>query len=841
MKNVFTLLVNRTRPSFFKNLLLLAAGVGWWAPLPAVAMNPAITVVATPAANWVAGPVFTTKQYSFTISDKSQPGTSIGKVQAVDSDKYKFKYFITGGNINQAFALDQTTGTVTLAKRLNYHTQNNYQLTIQVKDASSRTDEATLAIAVSQETGTAEVSKITWSSVASQPYIFYEGQGKVVNNKWYLFSGFDALKGFTPTSRAYRYDPDANKFTPIAPMPAMNGTNYGGITHTGFATDETDIYFAGGYTANRSGNGQIFGTKEVWKYIVAEDRYVRLPDLPRVSAAGQLEYLRGKLHYIAGTDRRLKIDIGDHFVLDVDNLAAGWDTLAPLPSPRQHAGSAVYGGKIYFIAGQTGHDEGSVSTRLVHVYDPATDAWTRVADIPAPAGTPGVAHISSSVVVLGNQIIVLGGEYAFTRGLRRVSAYTPATNTWTDVTGLPMVMRGGVGGILNGKIYYTGGKGVKATVSGVPVSNQTVTQLTLVNAENGADIRSITAQDTLNLATLPTRKLSIRATTNPGTVGSVVFQLSGKQAHTQTETKAPYSLMGETLSNKYQPWTPEVGAYSLKVTPYDQGKGNGLGGATFTANFLIIDSLVTNLKSNTPHSYAIKQLTAGVPAYSDRDFQVLTIPPYLQNATFIQTPNEDKLNTETGIFTFDLNNVATVYVAYDSRATRLPAWLSNWQKLPEQVEINSPKNKNMVLYSKTFAAGKMSLSGNRATPASGALNNYFVIIAEQTRATIPVALANLPDQNTQSDEKLPFLNAYPNPKQVGEKINVEIGNVGQQEKVLITLHDLTGHTVLTQTLVTDTAGKLKTEVPLSENVKSGLYLLQIQTPSGKQQVKIFVP
>lgn len=325
-----------------------------------------------------------------------------------------------------------------------------------------------------------EFTSITWGTVASQPYPVYEAQGKVVKGKLYTFGGFDYAKmqqgNWTPTSRAYVYNPLSNTWAGIASMPAMNGTNYGGVTHAGFTTDGTDIYFAGGYTSNSTGSGQIFGTKEVWKYIVSENRYLRLPNLPRSLGSGQLEYLNGKLHHIAGFpgNPNTTDELGDHYVLDLNNLAGGWKALAPLPNPKNHPGSTVYAGKIYFIGGQHGNDHTSVPLKDVHTYDPATNSWTKVADMPVPDGTTGRAHISSSVIVVGSRILVIGGETSHNIRTNMVSAYSPATNTWQNLTPFPKSVSGGVAGNLDGNIYYTGGPPhTKATYKGIPASQST--------------------------------------------------------------------------------------------------------------------------------------------------------------------------------------------------------------------------------------------------------------------------------------------------------------------------------------------------------------------------------
>jgi N-acetylneuraminic acid mutarotase len=317
---------------------------------------------------------------------------------------------------------------------------------------------------------------VSWSVVASQPYTVSEAQGEVVNGKLYSFGGFDSQKStFTPTKRAYVYDPAANLWSPIADLPyTPKGTNYGGVTHAGITTDGTNIFMAGGYTSNSAGTGQIFGTPQVWRYNVAQDNYTALTPLPEPLSAGQLEYLDGRLHYMGGTNAARTEDLGAHYVLDLNNTAAGWVSMAPLPNPRHHGGSAVLNGRIYFIGGQHEHDAELAAQKDVHSYDPVTDTWTQVADLPVPSGASGRGHISSSVAVLDGRIIVLGGETVHaSQQTNMVSAYSPTTDTWENLTPLPFSRFSGVAGLLQNSLIYTGGSKTSTAFKGVPITSGT--------------------------------------------------------------------------------------------------------------------------------------------------------------------------------------------------------------------------------------------------------------------------------------------------------------------------------------------------------------------------------
>ncbi len=327
---------------------------------------------------------------------------------------------------------------------------------------------------------------IRWSTVAPQPYILNEGQSKVVNGKLYSFGGFDSRKStFTPTKRAYVYNPERNTWTAIADLPfTPTGTDFGGVTHAGIATDGINIYIAGGYTSNSDGTAQTFGTNQVWRYNIATNTYTKMPDLPAALSAGQMEFVNGRLHYIAGTNAAHTTDLGTHYVLNLSSGATQWTSLAPMPNPRHHGGSAVVNGKIYYIGGQHEHDAELIAQKTVNRYDPETNTWTQVADLPVPAGATGRGHITSSVVVVNNRIIVLGGETLHKTGrTNMVSSYDAGTNTWTNLTPLPQARFSGVAGFIGNSIYYSGGSGTSTTFRGdLAVAENIISEAPLADA-----------------------------------------------------------------------------------------------------------------------------------------------------------------------------------------------------------------------------------------------------------------------------------------------------------------------------------------------------------------------
>jgi subtilisin family serine protease len=115
-----------------------------------------------------------------------------------------------------------------------------------------------------------------------------------------------------------------------------------------------------------------------------------------------------------------------------------------------------------------------------------------------------------------------------------------------------------------------------------------VDSFTLINAATDLDLFELTDGAELNLATLPTRSLNVRADTIPGTVGSVRFWLNGNVF--RTENIAPYALAGDTNNGtNYLSWTPRPGTYTLRATPYQNANAGGTAGTPLEITFTVVD------------------------------------------------------------------------------------------------------------------------------------------------------------------------------------------------------------------------------------------------------------
>ncbi|MXV73146.1 hypothetical protein F4Z99_02575 [Candidatus Poribacteria bacterium] len=165
-----------------------------------------------------------------------------------------------------------------------------------------------------------------------------------------------------------------------------------------------------------------------------------------------------------------KLVVGVSLFIMVGTVAAAkWEVISELPTHRKSFSTAVVDGKIYLIGGTLfehargvlrdpgpGIWRGPFGMSLVEVYDPETNTWQRLADMPT-------VRAGAETTVVDGKIYVMGG-YAGEDNhgknfkiLKAVEMYDPQTDTWVRKQELPVSrMQFGIGAVA-GKIYAIGG------------------------------------------------------------------------------------------------------------------------------------------------------------------------------------------------------------------------------------------------------------------------------------------------------------------------------------------------------------------------------------------------
>ena len=244
------------------------------------------------------------------------------------------------------------------------------------------------------------------------------------------------------------YDAQANRWSSPSMIPE-------GINHTAVAHVGGRIYVVGGW---RGVNRDPTGAVQI--YDIATQRWSSGAPMPTPRAAHAIAVVNGRIHVLGGhADGALELDSREHRV-GSDNASVGthevydpatnaWKRLAPMPTARNHHAAAVIGGRIHAVGGRVGND----FTMTTHeIYDPASGAWTSAP--PLPTGRSGIAAVE-----LDARLYVFGGE-AFVplhKTFNEAERFDPRTNRWEAMPPLPTA-RHGLGAVaVGGAIHVVSG------------------------------------------------------------------------------------------------------------------------------------------------------------------------------------------------------------------------------------------------------------------------------------------------------------------------------------------------------------------------------------------------
>ncbi|GAB3027830.1 Kelch repeat-containing protein [Spirosoma pulveris] len=285
-----------------------------------------------------------------------------------------------------------------------------------------------------------------------------------------------------------------------------------------------------------------------------------------------------------------------------------WLKLANLQQGRHGTQAILNNQAIYIVAG-SGSQGGNLELSSQEVFyqsGPTTPTGTQLtqSQLTSPSsGAYGQASIGSTQSTLikltnssGNQAILVTGISL--TGSTDYTFQAPITMPFIIPVGqsvdVKVDFKPSSSGTKNASlvIAHSGAVGtlsIPLTGEGMNGSQQSVTSFSLLNADTDQVIRVLANNDVINLPSLTTPRINIRANTSPSTVGSVLLTLTGTQNQTVWESVAPYALFGDK-NGDYNPWTPAIGTYALNAIPYSGANGTGTAGNPLRINFTVTNS-----------------------------------------------------------------------------------------------------------------------------------------------------------------------------------------------------------------------------------------------------------
>lgn len=266
-----------------------------------------------------------------------------------------------------------------------------------------------------------------------------------------LTNAWGARTGWKPDRLVCEYDPGPDRWTRRSPIPLP-------LHHMAIAEHAGAIYCFGGYRTPVQGPDDWQPVALAWKYDPAADRWSEIAPLPSARGAAAAATLDG-LIYIAGGSHACRrrgeavprpcaphASLAEVLVYDPDTDT--YRQAAPMLTARNHHLLECVGGRLLALGGRVGSSNAFTWTNridLVEEYDPADDTWW-------PRARMLAAHGGMMSGVHDGAIYVCGGD-----NLTMIETLDPVADRWSVAAELPRPRLGATGGCLDARLHVISG------------------------------------------------------------------------------------------------------------------------------------------------------------------------------------------------------------------------------------------------------------------------------------------------------------------------------------------------------------------------------------------------
>lgn len=274
----------------------------------------------------------------------------------------------------------------------------------------------------------------TWTQLLNFPGTSRDdGVGVVCNNAWYVGTGL--RNGAGPANDFYVFNPQAATFSSITPLPG-SARQYACT----FAYNEVFYVFGGdaGGTQN-----------DLYQYSTATQQWTKKSNRPGAGNMAAVAFSFDNKGVVACGRPADQTATAEVWWYDMGNDV--WTKKNDVPfTPVWRAAGATYKGYGYLAGGITANGK---FNKTLYKYDPVNDSWMAEATLPNNKG-----YAYASLVPYGQGLVLLCGHDSLYKCTSEVWYYHVQQKTWSQLGAFTgAVRKGGMAGVVNGKLYYTCG------------------------------------------------------------------------------------------------------------------------------------------------------------------------------------------------------------------------------------------------------------------------------------------------------------------------------------------------------------------------------------------------
>jgi N-acetylneuraminic acid mutarotase len=244
-----------------------------------------------------------------------------------------------------------------------------------------------------------------WTDVANYPSVMMDNTAVAGGGKIYSLGG--TPDGFGPVASSFVFDPALGSWSPIADLitPRQKAV-------AAFVSGR--LYVVGGWGPD----GDPVTSTEV--YNPATNTWSAGPTAPTAFAAAGGATIGSKIYMVGGCDGNA---CGHQDVLVFDTEANTFTQLADYPLSMAWMSCGGVLGRVYCAGGT--NDDGD--TKQAYSLNPATNSWSRIADLPIDLWASGYVATSDALLISGG--VTDNASSLTNQGF----AYNPGTNAWTEI------------------------------------------------------------------------------------------------------------------------------------------------------------------------------------------------------------------------------------------------------------------------------------------------------------------------------------------------------------------------------------------------------------------------
>jgi serine/threonine protein kinase/N-acetylneuraminic acid mutarotase len=263
-----------------------------------------------------------------------------------------------------------------------------------------------------------------WRSLPDAPTPRLMTAWAVLNDKVWIMGG---LRDGVALQTVESYDPRTGAWQTQPPLPMP-------LHHAAAAAYRGEVVVVGGTSTDLTqASNKVLALRG--------GRWVELPNLTHARAAPAAAVVGDKLVVAGGQNAKQLVPQTE--VFDGNS----WHDAANMLTPREHLAAVSDGTYVYTIGGRfLSSDKNSAAFER---FDPQSDKWTKLVDMPTPRGSYGATFIDG-------RIVAVGGEEP-TRVLGVAEMYDIAEGKWTTLPPMPTPRHAEAVATVGNTVYCIGG------------------------------------------------------------------------------------------------------------------------------------------------------------------------------------------------------------------------------------------------------------------------------------------------------------------------------------------------------------------------------------------------